>query len=119
MICEKCNSIMGIGFILSGSYDVYDRSGIMQYNPPASTGKLDECYKCEKCGFSKMRNYTNSYGIHIMMSDCTSYEEDQFICDDVGQPKGQCAYCGYKWYEHTLDALPECERESAKSIQEG
>jgi hypothetical protein len=35
----------------------------------------------------------------------------------MGEPKGQCSHCGYKWYDHALDALPENERESAARIQ--
>ena len=59
MHCEKCNILMGLGFILKGSYDIYDRSGFAPYNPPASDGKMIECYKCEKCGYSKIKNETN------------------------------------------------------------
>jgi len=48
---------------------------------------------------------------------CFWYEEDSAICDDIGETKGQCVYCGAKWYEHDIRALPLCERESAKQIQ--
>lgn len=53
-----------------------------------------------------------------MMTDCGEYLEDPYICDYMGEPKGQCANCGYKWYEHELDALPECDRTSALEIQD-
>jgi len=65
-----------------------------------------------------LRHYKNSYGIEIMMTDCGCYVEDPYICDDLGEPKGQCQMCGSKWYEHTLDVLPLKEQESAKQIQE-
>ena len=48
---------------------------------------------------------------------CSAYLEDWAVCDDTGEPKGQCSHCGYKWYDHALDALPENERESAARIQ--
>jgi hypothetical protein len=36
------------------------------------------------------------------ITDCTKYIEDFAVCDDIGEPKGQCINCGYKWYEHNL-----------------
>lgn len=48
---------------------------------------------------------------------CSAYLEDWAVCDDTGEPKGQCTHCGYKWYDHSLNALPENERESAARIQ--
>jgi hypothetical protein len=48
---------------------------------------------------------------------CSNYEEDPFICDMGGEPKGQCANCGEKWFHHDLNALPESDRESARLIQ--
>lgn len=53
----------------------------------------------------------------MKFSDCNKYIEDQFICFDSGEPKGQCANCGAKWYDHRLEVLPENERESAREIQ--
>lgn len=53
----------------------------------------------------------------ISLVNCKEYIENPFVCDDVGEPKGQCVHCGAKWYEHNLDALPEDEKESAKQIQ--
>jgi len=50
--CEKCGGRMTIGQILSGSYDVYERGGIIQFDPPPSSGKLEDCFKCETCGHS-------------------------------------------------------------------
>ena len=50
--------------------------------------------------------------------NCFWYTEDPAICDDIGEPKGQCAHCGAKWYEHDLRALPESERESARQLQQ-
>lgn len=48
---------------------------------------------------------------------CRNYIEDQCVCYDFGEPKGQCANCGYKWYDHKLESLPEEDRESAARIQ--
>ncbi len=53
----------------------------------------------------------------ITLTDCRTYHEDPCICDDLGEPKGQCAHCGAKWYEHDVQYLPEDERESARAIQ--
>lgn len=64
------------------------------------------------------KEYTNSWGIHIMMTDCKEYWEDPFICDDVGEPKGQCSNCGHKWYEHELNVMPASDRTSALEIQD-
>jgi hypothetical protein len=50
-------------------------------------------------------------------ASCSAFLEDWAVCDDMGEPKGQCSHCGYKWYDHALDALPENERESAARIQ--
>jgi hypothetical protein len=54
----------------------------------------------------------------ITLTDCKEYREDPCICDDTGEPKGQCANCGYKWFEHKLEALPVEEQESALALQE-
>lgn len=35
-----------------------------------------------------------------MKTNCKNYVEDPCVCDDFGEPKGQCMSCGYKWYEH-------------------
>ena len=48
---------------------------------------------------------------------CSSFLEDPFVCDDTGEPKGQCSHCGLKWYDHELNALPENERKSAEKIK--
>ncbi len=53
----------------------------------------------------------------FQFSDCKVYVEDPYICDDVGEPKGQCLTCGAKWYEHNLDVLSGDDKESAKDIQ--
>ncbi len=53
----------------------------------------------------------------ISLSHCLLYVEDPYVCDDLGEPKGQCAHCGAKWFEHDLLALPESEKESARAIQ--
>lgn len=37
-----------------------------------------------------------------MDANCSHYVEDPAICDDVGEPKGQCANCGEKWYDHDM-----------------
>lgn len=48
--------------------------------------------------------------------NCKEYVEDWAICDDVGEPKGQCESCGEKWFRHSDDALPEHER-NAPSLE--
>jgi hypothetical protein len=53
----------------------------------------------------------------ITLSNCLWYAENPYVCDDCGDPKGQCLYCGAKWYEHDLRALPDDEIESARAIQ--
>ena len=45
----------------------------------------------------------------MKMSNCNNYVEDGAICDDGGNPKGQCANCGDKWFRHWNFALPEDE----------
>jgi len=49
---------------------------------------------------------------------CSAYLEDPAVCDGMGEVKGQCYHCGYKWYQHALDALPEYERASAYKIRQ-
>ena len=34
-------------------------------------------------------------------SICNNFVEDLCVCDDCGEPKGQCANCGYMEHEHT------------------
>ncbi len=34
---------------------------------------------------------------------CNNFEEDPFVCDDVGEPKGQCIHCGFKDWDHRPD----------------
>jgi hypothetical protein len=53
----------------------------------------------------------------ILSTNCFWYNEDPAICDDIGEPKGQCVHCGAKWYEHDINALPLNERDSARAIQ--
>jgi len=53
--------------------------------------------------------------IHLI--DCAEYHEDPYVCDSGGEPKGQCAICGAKWFEHVITALPLEEIESALKIQ--
>lgn len=43
------------------------------------------------------------------LSDCKKYEEDHAICDDTGEPKGQCGHCGDKYFAHRNSALPVSE----------
>lgn len=45
------------------------------------------------------------------------YVEDACVCDDTGEPKGQCSNCGAKWYEHDLKVLSGPDKESATHIQ--
>lgn len=65
----------------------------------------------------KKEPYVNGWGLEIFPTDCKEYIADAAICYNFGAPKGQCI-CGYKWYEHELDVLPEEERKGAKYIQE-
>ena len=60
---------------------------------------------------------TTSPPDELEAASCSAFLEDWAVCDDMGEPKGQCLHCGYKWYDHVLDALPENERESAARIQ--
>ena len=48
---------------------------------------------------------------------CDHYVQDPYVCDMGGEPKGQCGNCGYKWYEHDLDAIPDSEKASAAAIK--
>lgn len=45
--------------------------------------------------------------------DCEKYVEDPYICYYGGEPKGQCLYCGSKWYEHRLELLSPADVYSA------
>jgi len=51
------------------------------------------------------------------MNSCNHYEEDSCVCDDMGEPKGQCVHCGDKWYNHPLNSLSGEDLESAIAIQ--
>jgi len=53
----------------------------------------------------------------IQISSCSSYVEDFTVCFSDEEPKGQCANCGAKWFEHEISVLPESERQSALRIQ--
>ena len=53
----------------------------------------------------------------MILSTCQNYIEDPCVCDDIGDPKGQCLLCGCKWWEHDVNFLPEEEKESARRIQ--
>jgi hypothetical protein len=46
--------------------------------------------------WKKIQEIEDEYYSHV----CSSYEEDPAICDDMGEPKGQCVHCGYKWFDH-------------------
>ena len=52
--CPKCFIDLKSGKILSKSYDVHERGGIMYVKPEASDGKLIECLKCPTCGHSEI-----------------------------------------------------------------
>lgn len=55
----------------------------------------------------------------IVLVNCVEYVEDPNITYDFGEPKGQCAKCGYKWYEHNVDAISnDGDRNSAEEIQQ-
>jgi len=56
----------------------------------------------------------------IILTTCGKYLEDPAICDDMGEPKGQCAYCGCKYYEHPLSSFTygSDDFNSAKQIQQ-
>lgn len=53
-----------------------------------------------------------------MENDCKQYVEDPCICYGDGEPKGQCATCGAKWWDHELDALPHIDRQNYHEIRE-
>lgn len=54
LTCPKCGTPMTVGKILEGSYDVHTRGGIIQYDPPPSSGRLEDCFKCQACGHSEI-----------------------------------------------------------------
>ena len=54
----------------------------------------------------------------ILLANCGEYIEDTNVCDDVGEPKGQCVNCGCKWFEHNLGLLFGDDYRSAKQMQE-
>lgn len=37
---------------------------------------------------------------------CSAFVEDPFVCYDFGEPKGQCANCGFKDTDHEKSAMP-------------
>ena len=47
---------------------------------------------------------------------CGKYFEDWTICYSDGEPKGQCANCGDKWFNHDPLLFPEDERAGVESI---
>ncbi len=49
---------------------------------------------------------------------CQDYVEDPAICDDLGEPKGQCVNCGYKEHEHLILAVNRVYR-AKKPAQAG
>lgn len=53
----------------------------------------------------------------IILTDCKNYIEDWTVCDDMGEPKGQCSNCGAKWYEHSIEFLSGADKESAVILQ--
>jgi hypothetical protein len=78
--CEKCGGHMTIGQILSGSYDVHGERGIMQYNPSASSGKLEDCFKCETCGHSVTSEQLKKFKVAAKIllqnqKDCEQFKE--------------------------------------------
>jgi hypothetical protein len=40
-----------------------------------------------------------------MNTTCNNYEENEAVCYSDGEPKGQCANCGFDESEHTSDDL--------------
>lgn len=54
----------------------------------------------------------------FILTDCKHYSVDTSVCFSFGEPKGQCFHCGFKWYEHRIDALPWHEKASAIEIQQ-
>ena len=73
----------------------------------------EESIECPRCERFVMRMFWIK-----LPEPCNKYAEDQFICDDVGEPKGQCARCGFKWFEHSDEALPEEEKTDMKVLNE-
>lgn len=53
----------------------------------------------------------------IKIVNCSDYIECVTVCDDLGEPKGQCVNCGAKWYEHRLGVLSGDDYRSAKQLQ--
>lgn len=58
--CPKCKAPMTVGKILEGSYDVHGWRGIIQYDPPPSSGRLEDCFKCQRCGHSELHIWIKS-----------------------------------------------------------
>lgn len=54
-----------------------------------------------------MKTYENTRDTSQLLgaADCSAYVEDMAVCDDTGEPKGQCLNCGGKWHEHRLEVL--------------
>lgn len=48
---------------------------------------------------------------------CDIYTEDPYICDDTGEPKGQCVNCGDKWFNHATAILPENDKSRTNEIR--
>ncbi len=50
--------------------------------------------------------------------DCSEFIEDQNVCFDFGEPKGQCLNCGSKWYQHNPNVISdEGDRKSTIVMQ--
>ncbi len=54
--------------------------------------------------------------MRLNLINCEKYLEDKAITFDDGESKGQCT-CGFKWFEHKLEVLPDEKKESAAKIQ--
>jgi hypothetical protein len=62
-------------------------------------------------------NKTTDTKTSVEIVDCNDYVEDQRICYGGGEPKGQCVTCGFMWFNHRLELLPEEDRAAAERIQ--
>jgi hypothetical protein len=64
-------------------------------------------------------NQTTDTKTSVEIVDCDDYVEDQRICYGGGEPKGQCVNCGFMWFNHRLELMPEEDRAAAERIQKG
>ena len=61
-------------------------------------GKIVKTMHAE-CAFDEPWD-ADAYAVHIEPVPCDNFVLDTAVCDDVGEPKGQCAICGFNYGEH-------------------